>query len=391
MKKLNRVFFSLGLALVAALTVIALTYMGSRSEGPVGSFLSDIGTLVSRAESSVAHRLRGPGRAASLEWFDEIRNSPERLAWPEQPLLGAFDNHLPSSFDGLAALEQALDIPFPLVHVFTAWGDRPEQRFPRRVAEAIWDLGSVPLITWEPWLSTFERERQRGLRPGDERDQGGMVDVASGVYDFYLKEWGVDAAAFGRPVFVRFGHEMNDAFRYPWGPHNNRPEEYIAAFRHVVHTVREAGGTNVIWVWSPHIAYDDFEAYYPGADVVDWVGTTVLNYGTVAHWSAWWTFDDIFTRKYDRLSRYGKPIMVAELGTIMAGGERAPWFRQALERLPKRLPAVKALVFFHNRQDATITYQALNWAFDRDEQVLRAIRQGIATWDAPDEREAVSE
>jgi hypothetical protein len=391
MKKLTRVFFSLGMAAVAMLTVILLTFVGARSQGPIGTFLLDIGTAVSLAESNVAHRLRGPGRAASLAWFDEIRHSPERLARPDMPLLGAYDDRLPASFDGLAALEQALDTPMPLVHVFTAWGDRPEQRFPRRVAEAIWDLGSVPVITWEPWLGTFERQRQRGLRPGKERDLGGMADVAAGVYDFYLQEWGADAAAFERPVFVRFGHEMNDAYRYPWGPHHNRPEEYIAAFRHVVRTVREAGATNVIWVWSPHIAYEGYEAYYPGSDVVDWVGTTVLNYGTVAHWSAWWTFDEIFTQEYDRLSQYGKPIMIAELGTIMAGGERAQWFREALDQLPQRLPEVKALVFFHNRQDATITYQGLNWAFDRDEEVLHALQQGMATWNAPEEWEAMSE
>jgi beta-mannanase len=143
-------------------------------------------------------------------------------------------------------------------------------------------------------------------------------------------------------------------------------------------------------VWSPHIAYDDFNDYYPGDDVVDWVGATVLNYGNVAFWSEWWTFDDIFTRKYDRLAAHQKPIMLAEMGTLMAGGERAPWFEQALTRLPKRLPRVKAVVFFHDRTDATITYQALNWSFDDDPEVIKAVRRSFETWKTSDSERTAS-
>ena len=380
MPRLKRVYYFIALLAVAALTVLALTFAGTRSEGPIGDFLTGIGTFLSTAESRMAQRMRGPGRVAELEWFNPLRRDREALADPDQVLLGAYDNWLPTSLEGLMRMEAALERPMPLVHFFTAWGDAPEHRFPRRAADAIWEVGSVPIITWEPWLSTFDRGRHAHLPPVDRRDMEGMAAVARGEYDFYLAGWGREAAAFGRPVFVRFGHEMNDAYRYPWGPHHNRPQEYIDAYRHVVEVVRAQGATNVLWIWSPHIAYDDFDLYYPGDDVVDWVGATVLNYGTVAYWSEWWTFDDIFTRKYDRLAQYGKPIMVAEFGTLMAGGERAPWFEQALTRLPQRLPNVKAVLFFHSRRDDSITYQALNWAFDEDPGVVQAIKRALATW-----------
>jgi len=377
---LNRVYYFVALLAVAALTVMALTFAGTRSEGPIGGFLTGIGTFMSTAESRFVQRMRGPGRIAELAWFDSIRQDREALAAPDQVLLGAYDNWLPASLEGLMRMESALDRPMPLVHFFTAWGDAPEHRFPRRAVDAIWEVGSVPVITWEPWLSTFDAGRHGHLPPADRRDMGGMAAVARGEYDFYLASWGREASAYGHPVLVRFGHEMNDAYRYPWGPHHNRPQEYIDAYRHVVEAVRAQGATNVLWVWSPHIAYDDFDLYYPGDDVVDWVGATVLNYGTVAYWSEWWTFDDIFTRKYDRLAQYGKPIMVAEFGTLMAGGERAPWFGQALARLPQRLPQVKAVLFFHSRRDDSITYQALNWAFDEDPGVVRAVRRALDTW-----------
>jgi hypothetical protein len=382
MARLKRIYFSAALLAVAVLAVLVLTFAGSRSEGPIGDFLTGIGTFVSKTESNIAQRLRGPGRAADLEWFDAIRRDRAALVNPDRVLLGAYDNWLPASLEGLMRMETALDRPMPLVHFFTAWGDRPEHRFPRRAADAIWEVGSVPVITWEPWLSTFDGGRHPHLPPADQRDMEGMSAVARGDYDFYLEAWGRDAAAFGHPVMVRFGHEMNDAYRYPWGPHHNRPQEYVDAYRHVVKVVRAQGARNVIWVWSPHIAYDDFEFYYPGHDVVDWVGATVLNYGTVAYWSEWWTFDDIFTRKYERLSQYDKPLMAAEFGTLMAGGERAPWFEQALTRLPQRLPNVKAVLFFHSRRDASITYQAINWSFDEDPGVIRAIKKALNTWPA---------
>jgi hypothetical protein len=380
MARLKRVFFGAALLAVAVVAVLLLTFAGAQSQGPIGRVLSDIGTFVSTTENKFAHRMRGPGRAAELSWFDDMRRDRARLAEPDKVLLGAYDNWLPATFDGLMRLEEALDRRLPLVHVFTAWGDAPEQRFPRRVADAIWEIGSVPVITWEPWLSAFDGSRHRRLPPVAERDYGGLAAIARGDYDFYIERWTQDAAAFGHPLLVRFGHEMNDAYRYPWGPHHNRVEDYIDAFRHVVEVARTAGADNILWVWSPHVAYEGFEYYYPGDDVVDWVGATVLNYGDIAYWSEWWTFDDIFTRKYERLSQFGKPLMIAEFGTLMAGGERAPWFSQALTRLPQRLPQVKAVLFFHNRRDQTITYQAVNWAFDHDPVVAATVRQSLHTW-----------
>lgn len=383
MRKINRVLFTSGLALLATLSVFALTYVGSRAEGPLGRVLAGLGSAVTRTESQVVFHLRGPGRIGELQWFSRMRRDRDRLANPERVLLGAYDNYLPASFDGLMRLESSFGAPMPLVHIFTAWGDQPEHDFPRKTVETIWDIGSVPVITWEPWLSTFDGSRHSHLPAPDLRDRGGMAAVARGEYDFYLQSWFRQAANFGHPLFVRFGHEMNDAYRYAWGPHNNRTDEYISAFRHVVDVARATGATNILWVWSPHIAYDGFDEFYPGDDVVDWVAATVLNYGNIAYWSQWWSFDDIFTRKYDRLTAFKKPIMIAELGTLMAGGERAPWFEQALSRLPHRLPEVKAVVFFHNHSDATITYQALDWAFDDDAEVIAAIMRALVTWGDP--------
>jgi beta-mannanase len=267
-----------------------------------------------------------------------------------------------------------------LIQIYTAWGDKPEHHFPLELVTAITDLGSVPVITWEPWLSVFESARHPHLPLPATREQHGMAAVTRGDYDFYLEAWAADAARFGKPVLVRFGHEMNDPYRYPWGPQHNTKEEYIAAWRHVVEVFRRAGAGNVIWVWSPHVAYEYWDLYYPGDDVVDWTATGVLNFGPIAQWSKWWSFDEIFGTKYDRLAAFGKPIMIAELGSLAVGGDRAAWYEDALADLPARYPAVAAVLFFHVAGDQTVTYQKVDWSLAGDSTITRTIAGAVRSW-----------
>jgi hypothetical protein len=308
---------------------------------------------------------------------------PARLRHPDDVLLGAYDGGIPASLEGVLELESAIGTVLPLIQIYTAWGDRPEQQFPRRLAQAIWDLGSMPVVTWEPWLTDFETRLHPSLPLRTERDKGGLAAVARGDYDFYLDRWAADAAAFARPLLLRFAHEMNDPYRYPWGPHNNELGDFHAAWQHVFERFRRAGARNVVWVWSPHVAYEGWEYYYPGDDFTQWVATGVLNYGTVAYWSKWWSFDEIFGSKYDRLASFGKPIMVAEMGSLAVGGDRAEWLRGALERLPQEYPAVRAVLFFHDAGDQTVTYQAVDWAFRTDSAAVQAVRKSIRAWAHP--------
>jgi hypothetical protein len=109
-------------------------------------------------------------------------------------------------------------------------------------------MGSIPVITWEPWLTDFDAESYPHLRKVENRDKGGMADVAKGEYDTYIQNWADDARSTGRPIFIRLGHEMNDPYRYPWGPHNNSAKNFIAAWRHVHNLFVGAGATNVMGI-----------------------------------------------------------------------------------------------------------------------------------------------
>jgi hypothetical protein len=360
--------------------VLALVLLGTATAGPIGAVLEAVGSTVSQLESRAVHRLRGPGRLREMEFIAPLRASADSLRQPQQFLIGTYDAELPGSLDGVLRVEKAIGGPLPLIQVYTAWGDRADQRFPARILQAIRDIGSIPVITWEPWLTDFENRLHPHLPLRDDRDRGGLAAVAAGSYDFYIDAWAREAARFGTPLMVRFAHEMNDPYRYPWGPQNNAPNDYIAAWQRVVDRFRAAGAHNVVWVWSPHVAYEGYEWFYPGDGYVDWTATGVLNYGTVAQWSQWWTFDEIFAKHYEQLAAFGKPIMIAEFGTLTVGGPRAEWFEQALLRMPERFPALRALLFFHVPSDQTITYQALDWSFVEDSASVRAIRSAVAGW-----------
>jgi len=122
---------------------------------------------------------------------------------------------MPYSLETLLKLEQVLGTTFPLIHFYTAWGDKPEQQFPQKLVTTIWNLGSVPVITWEPWLVDFENVKHPHLPLREQRDNKGLAAIARGEYDFYIDQWAKDAAAFGKPIFLRPFHEMNDPYRYP--------------------------------------------------------------------------------------------------------------------------------------------------------------------------------
>lgn len=380
MKRRDRVIVSVLMVAASVALVGSLVLLGGASGGPIRAALDAVGGVVSRTEAQLARRLRGPGRAEALQWLGPLRTNADSLRQPGQVLLGAYTDEIPSSLDGVLLLEDSLGTALAVIQAYTAWGDRPDQQFPRRIAEAVRELGSIPLITWEPWLVDFENRLHPHLPLRDDRDRGGMAAIAAGQYDFYLDAWAREAVRFGSPLLVRLAHEMNDPYRYPWGPHNNPPADFVAAWRHVVERFRAAGAHNVVWVWAPHVAYEGYEWFYPGDDVVDWVATGALNYGTVAHWSQWWSFDEIFGRHYERLAGFGRPIMIAEFGTLAVGGERPAWYRAALADLPARYPQVRALLFFDVEADATITYQALDWTFANDRPSLAAIREAVQGW-----------
>ncbi len=376
----HRLLFSFGALVSGIVIVIILTFLGAKSRGPLANLLDHAGTVVTHVENKIINENLTDKRKDRLQWFQPFLAEPEKFRNPGKMLLGVYDNLSVETFQNTFDLETGLKTTFPLIHIYIAWGSKEEEAFPKEKVNAIYELGSVPIITWEPWLSDFDAEKYPNLRSPDKRDKGGLRDIAAGKYDPYITAWATDAKNTNKSVFLRFGHEMNDPYRYPWGPQNNSAKDYVAAWRHVHKLFTALGATNVIWIWSPHPSYGWFDAFYPGDKYVDWVGVNILNYGTVASWSKWWSFKEMFGTHYEELAKYNKPLMITEYGCLSVGGDRKKWFEESLSELPKEFPKVKSVVFFHFSADNTTTQQVVDWTIKNDSASVTTIIQQIKNW-----------
>lgn len=246
----------------------------------------------------------------------------------------------------IAKFESQAGRGLSIIHWGQAWyqGGVAQPFYPNDF-DAVRTHGSIPLIDWNAW----------DLNAGGTADQPNfqLSDIISGRYDAYIRSWATGAKNWGKPLFLRFNHEMNGTW-YPWseGANGNRAGEYVTAWRRVRDIFTSVGATNVSWVWSPNVEYPGSIALaglYPGDAYVDWVAMDGYNWGTnPIQPSGWVTFAQVFGPTYDRLGAIapGKPVMIAETGSSEWGGSKAAWIRDGLTTLPTAFPRVRALLWF---------------------------------------------
>jgi hypothetical protein len=374
-KRYQVAFFALGwLLLIGFLIQRGLNGAFNNAFATVQSSVASLGQSLSDREADARRHVQSHSRR------DDVARAYPALGAavlrnPPQMLWGAYDGELPDSFAGITALESRTAEPFAIISIYQAWGDRPDEaEFPLRVVNTIDRLGSIPMITWEPWVKDFDPELRPNLPKPAEREYASLAAIARGDYDFYVTRWASAAAEYRKPLYLRFAHEMNDPYRYPWGPQNgNRPDDFIAAWKHVHLIFQKMNAANVLWVWSPHISMPWFEYYYPGDEWVDWIGTGVLNYGDTAPWSRWWTFHQIIEKAYPALLKLHKPIMITELGSVASGGDAAQWYAEALRDTHEKYGAIRSIVFFNQTHDSTLSATPLNWSPLQSAGAMRAV------------------
>lgn len=193
--------------------------------------------------------------------------------------------------------------------------------------------GAIPMVTWEPQTSS---ERRIDLRK-----------VARGRYDGYISSAARKAAAWGKPMMIRFGEEMNGSW-YTWSPaYGNSARSFVRAWRHIVRIFRRNGAHNVQWVWTPYVETQNnlpFRRFYPGDRFVDWAGVDGYNWGGKF---AWRSFRQLFARSYRKLLRLtSRPLMIGEIGCGEVGGSKARWLRLMLGRDLPRMTHFRAVVWF---------------------------------------------
>jgi mannan endo-1,4-beta-mannosidase len=253
------------------------------------------------------------------------------------------------------------------------------------------EWGITPVIAWDPFDPAG---------PPIDQPAYALANIIRGDFDDYIDNWARGLAAYGKPIFLNFGHEMNGNW-LPWGigVNGNQPGEFVAAWRHVHDRFTALGTTNVIWVWTPNEMYEDVpatvEEVYPGDDYVDWFGMNGFNWGADIHWkscdcqSAWRTFNEIFANTYDRLVALAdKPIMIGEVASSEVGGDKAAWITDAfLEQIPSKYPQIRAVSWFNKVATGldTIapgvvepTTTSVDWRVTSSRAALKAFSDAVA-------------
>lgn len=286
---------------------------------------------------------------------------------------------------------------------FPTWDNDPQGwSTAAQVSDAAAATGAAPMLTLEPKkLELFFTNWKPGA-PGYDATEA----FAKG------------AGKWGKPLFIRFGHEMNGSW-YPWSEWSDKnrnqrrdPGEetgntallYRRAYRNVAAMFRQHA-PNAALVWCPNSGLlggqrrDVYRPWYPGDDVVDWVGLDVYERGWTmpmpgAHlWGGQFAFslthdaaDDGSTPQNESVNFYqtfavekNKPMMLCETGatlsyrTDLSADERmnltnqwkagywnsseygwmqsvygTSWYKEQplLQPIDKQFPLLKAVVWF---------------------------------------------
>ena len=239
------------------------------------------------------------------------------ITGPKRPTSGAYlgvYSDLPGLTAGqsVSSREKQLGRKFAIDSHYYNWTDN----FPGAAEKADATTGRTPMITW--WGTT-------------------LSDITDGSSDALIRARASSIKSFGKPVFLRWGAEMNGNW-FAWsGPSNgNNPAAYVAAWKHIHDIFASAGVTNVSWVWAPNAnskpggtdvtSWNNWRNYYPGDAYVDWVGADGYNWGSFAlnRWRSMASFMGAIYRDYAG----HKPFMILETATNAFGGDKGAWLDQ---------------------------------------------------------------
>lgn len=190
----------------------------------------------------------------------------------------------------------------------------------------------------------------------DHKD--GCPDIAEGKHDTSLKKLASTLKKLKRDTFIRLGYEFDAAGKY-------NPEDYAAAFRHVVDLLKEEKLANFAAVWCscPYPGTEEFESYYPGDDYVDWFGIDLFGaqlFGEKVY--------EPIERFLEMAVEHQKPVMIGESSAIKIGIENGEkiwkeWFVPYFN-LIKKHPEIKAFCY-------------INWDWGKDWKTPRWMNSRI--------------
>jgi hypothetical protein len=196
--------------------------------------------------------------------------------------------------------ERAMGRPYDLQLTYYDWSDP----FPDSGEAAMVAGGSTPLMAWYGPNKNTASSRS-------------LTEITSGADDGWITQQADAIKAFKHRVYLRLMPEMNGS----WYGYSKSPSEFIAAWRHIHDLFKQAGVTNVSWVWCPNLGPSNWDPYYPGNSYVDVVG--VDGFSNTRY--IWQTFQGMFEGFFKHMAAMTghKPQMVVETSTNSGHGSAA--------------------------------------------------------------------
>lgn len=210
---------------------------------------------------------------------------------PKPPLkyLGVYEPTSPGSYAGVTKFAGVIGRRPNIAVYYSSWFEQ----FQRSFADAAHANGATPMVQVEPTDISLAR-------------------IANGDYDSYLRSYARSVRAFGFPVILAFGHEMN-ANWYGWGYQHTSPATFIAAWRHVHNVFTEVGATKVIWLWVVNVVGGSqtttISQWWPGDKYVTWVGIDGHYFNATVD------FEHLYVGTLGLVRQFTKePVLVSEVG-----------------------------------------------------------------------------
>lgn len=315
-----------------------------------------------------------------------------------------------TEFAEASGMEPAVAVSF----VELPWDDEDVANV-EAAAEQISEFNGVLLLTIEP---------VQGLSAVTDEVIADLTEVLTSV-----NETGV-------PVLLRYAHEMNGSW-YAWG---QQPEAYIESFRTVAAAVATTPGTEMLWApnygggypykGGPYAATDGtsefneldtdgdgeltesddpYAPYYPGDDVVDWVGMTIYHWGDSAPWGTndmpepdkfvqqlTGTYDGLAgdeTAVPDFYTEYAaerqKPMVIPETAAFVnedASDElglqiKQAWWRQVFStEVHQDLSQIRVINWFNWDKYEPEVDRRVRWSITTQPEVTEAFREDLPEW-----------
>jgi hypothetical protein len=203
-----------------------------------------------------------------------------------RPLVGVFEPGATGSYAGVTAFARAAGAEPGIALYYSGWNDPFQVRF----AASARAHHTTPFVQMLP----------TGVS---------LSSITAGQSDSYLRSFAAAVRAFGTPVIIGFGPEMNGNW-YGWGAGRSTPSSFVAAWRHVVRTFRAAGADNVTWLWTinaVNAAHSPLRQWWPGASYVTWVGIDGYYYNPTD------TFGSVFGATISQVRPFTtKPVLISE-------------------------------------------------------------------------------